>query len=119
MLWLRTHIIRAEDIKQVAEWYAKVFNTEPYFESEQYIWFDVAGFEFGVFKYFPEEEISIWKNINIYWGVEDIQWEFKRISELWMKDMMGITDVWEWVKMAEFEDPFGNFFWIIYNPNFK
>lgn len=119
MLGLRTHIVRASDIQEVANWYEKVFQKSPYFQNESYIGFEVEGFEFGVFKYFPEEEVSIWKNINIYWGVEDIDTEFKRLSALWMKPMMDIVDVWEWIKMWDFIDPFGNFFWIIYNPNFN
>lgn len=120
MLGLRTHILRADNIKEVAEYYAKIFQTQPYFENENYIGFNVEGYEFGVFKYFPEEEISVWKNVNIYWWVEDIDTEFQRLSELGMKPMMDdIMDVWEGIKMWDFIDPFGNFFGIINNPNFR
>ena len=119
MLGLRTHIVRAKNIKEVADWYSKVFQTQAYFENESYIGFDVAGFEFGVFKIFPGEEIVVGKNLNIYWWVEDIEGEFSRIQGLWAKISGKITDVGGGIRMAEFTDPYGNMFWIIYNPNFK
>lgn len=59
MLGLRSHIVRAEDIKKVADWYSQVFECKPYFENENYIGFEVAGFEFGVFAIFPGEEIAV------------------------------------------------------------
>jgi len=67
MLGLRTHIVRAENIKEVSDWYSEVFEKKPYFENESYIGFNVAGFEFGVFKIFPGEEILQGQNINVYW----------------------------------------------------
>ncbi len=119
MLGLRSHIVRAEDIHQVATWYEKVFGKEAYFQNESYIGFEVEWFEFWVFKIFPWEEVAIWKNVTVYWGVEDIETEFQRIQSLWAKKLSDIVDVWGGIKMGELEDPFGNFFGIIYNPNFS
>ncbi len=119
MLWLRSHIVRAKDIKKVADWYAQVFEKGPYFESENYIWFEVAGFEFGVFGILPGQDVPTWKNITVYWWVEDIESEYDRIKELWAKPLSDIIDVWGGVLMGDFEDPFWNFFGIIYNPKFR
>jgi lactoylglutathione lyase len=119
MLWLRSHIVRATDIKKVADWYTQVFEKKPYFQNENYIWFEVAGFEFGVFGIFPGEDVPIWKNIMVYWWVEDIDSEYTRIKDLWAKPLSDIVDVGWGILMGDFEDPFGNFFGIIHNPNFK
>lgn len=119
MLGLRTHIVRSKDIETVAQWYEKVFETKRYFQNESYIGLEVAGFEFGVFKIFPGEEITIWENVNMYWWVDNIEQEFKRLVWLWVVAKTDIMDVGEGVKMADLIDPFGNFFGIIYNPNFN
>jgi len=117
MLGLRSHIVRTSNIEKVSAWYEQVFETKPYFQNEQYIGFEIEGFEFGVFK----ADIQTAKNhsINIYWGVEDIQWEYERILWLWALSISEPINVWGDIMMADFEDPFGNFFGIIYNPNFK
>lgn len=119
MLGLRTHIVRAENIKEVADWYTQVFEQKPYFESKAYIGFEVGGFEFGVFQIFPWQEISSWKNIHIYWGVEDIESEYQRILELGATSYGEPTNVGGDIVTAEVIDPFGNIFGIIYNPEFK
>ena len=119
MLGLRTHIIRADNIEKVTDWYTQVFWVDPYFHSENYNGFEVWWFEFGVFKIFPEEKVSKGENVYIYWGVEDIEQEYQRLLDLGAKEKGKPTNVgWE-IVTAEVIDPFGNIFWIIYNPEFK
>lgn len=117
MLGLRTHIVRTANIKKVADWYERVFDKKPYFQNEWYIGFEVEGFEFWVFK----ADIERAKNhsINIYWGVQDIDAEYQRIVSLGAKTLSKPVEVWGDIIMADFEDPFGNFFGIIYNPTFS
>lgn len=114
MLGLKSHIIRTENIQAVSDWYAQVFEKEPYFSNENYIGFEVAWYEFGIFK----ADIETAKNhsINIYWGVENINMEYQRILWLWAKSLSEPVWVWGGIVMADFEDPFWNFFGIIYNP---
>ena len=42
---LRTAIYRVEDINAAKEWYAKAFETEPYFDEPFYVGFDIGGYE--------------------------------------------------------------------------
>lgn len=117
MLGLRTHIVRTENIKEVSDWYKKIFQKEPYFENEWYIGFDIQGFEFWVFKADVEQTKN--HSINMYWWVEDIQDEYERIIQLWAKSLCQPVNVWGNILMADLQDPFGNFFGIIYNPDFR
>jgi len=117
MLWLRSHILRTNDIKKVSDWYEKVFQAQPYFTNDNYRGFEVEGFEFGIFK--ADIEASENHSINIYWWVDDIQSEYSRILWLWAKSLCEPVNVWGDIMMADLQDPFWNFFGIIYNPNFK
>jgi len=114
MLWLRSHIIRTQDIQKVSDWYEKVFEKKPYFRNEWYIGFEVEGFEFGIYKADIEQTQN--HSINIYWWVEDIKEEYERILSLWANSLCKPTWVGWDIMMADFEDPFWNFFGIIYNP---
>lgn len=66
MLGLRSYIIQSDDIIKVRDWYTLAFETEPYFENENYIGFDIEGFELGIFKrdsgYLQEGNTS-----EVYW----------------------------------------------------
>jgi len=114
MLGLKSHIIRTADIQEVSDWYEKIFEKRPYFINESYRGFEIEWYEFGVFK----ADIETAKNhsINIYWWVDDIHLEYERIMSLGAKSLSKPVDVWAGIKMADFEDPFWNFFGIIYNP---
>jgi len=109
MLGLRSHIIRTADIQKVSDWYEKVFEKKPYFTNENYIGFEVEWFEFGIFK--ADIETSTNHSINIYWGVEDIGSEYKRILRLWAKSLCEPVNVWGDIMMADFEDTIWKLFW--------
>jgi len=118
MLWLRSHIIQAHDIKEVANWYEKVLEKKPYFTADQYIGFDAGGFELGIFKR-ESDYIQLGNNVEVYWWVEDIDGEFQRLQDLWATAKESPIEVGWGIIMATVEDPFGNIFGIIYNPLFK
>lgn len=117
MLGLRSHIIQAEDIREVASWYEKVLQKKPYFEADMYIGFDAWWCELGIFKREPWY-IKTWNNIEIYWWVEDVNSELKRLIELWWTQKDAPVEVWWGIVMWSVIDPFWNFFGIIYNPHF-
>ena len=48
MLGLRTAIYKVGDIAKATEWYAKAFNTEPYFNEPFYVGFNIGGYELGI-----------------------------------------------------------------------
>lgn len=117
MLGLRSQIIQSDDIQAVASWYETALQTAPYFQNENYIGFDVWGFELGIFKR-SAEYIESWNNIEIYWWVDDVSFELSRLIELWATMHNPIEDVGAGITMASVKDPFGNIFWLIHNPNF-
>jgi len=102
----------------VAAWYEKVLNKKPYFENENYMGFDVAWYELGIFKR-EGSSIKKWNNVEIYWWVDDIEWELKRLIDLWATLESPVVEVWGDITMASVIDPFWNIFGLIYNPHFK
>lgn len=117
MLGLRSHIIQTEDIGEVAAWYEQVLQKKPYFQNENYVGFEAGGFELGIFKR-ENWYIETWNNIEVYWGVEDIESELERLIHLWAIKKDDLVDVGGGIIMASVIDPFWNFFGIMYNPNF-
>src|SRR5690606_29178594 len=81
ILGLRTAIYQVSDIQAAKQWYAKAFETEPYFDEPFYVGFDIGGFELGLQ---PEETPTTDKaeSVVAYWGVEDVQAQFDRILAL-------------------------------------
>jgi len=118
MLWLRSCIFQSDDIKKVSDWYEIALNSKPYFENENYIGFDIGGYELGIFRR-ESDYLQKWNTVEIYWGVEDAQWELDRLVWLGASPKDLPTDVGAGIIMASVIDPFGNFFGLIYNPNFK
>src|SRR5690554_2896951 len=81
ILGLRTTIYKVEDISAAKEWYAKTFETEPYFDEPFYVGFNIGGYELGLQ---PEEGSTTDKaeGVVAYWGVNDIDIEFNRFVTL-------------------------------------
>ncbi len=56
---------------------------------------------------------------GVYWGVDDLEAEVARVAGLGATlSAAGIDDVGGGIRVAEFADPFGNRFGLIYNPHF-
>ncbi len=116
MLWLKSHIVQTDDVQKVANWYEQVFEKKPYFVSEKYVWFDSQWCEFWVF-FREASEIQKGNNVEVYWWVDDIYWEFHRLQKLWAIPKCSPVNVWWGIEMATVIDPFENVFGIIYNAN--
>jgi predicted enzyme related to lactoylglutathione lyase len=118
MLGLRTAIYKVADLDKAKEWYAKAFNTQPYFDEPFYVGFNIGGFELGLL---PEEITPIEKaeSVVAYWGVDKIEEEFERLIKLGATENEKPTDVGGDIKTATVKDPWGNLIGIIYNPHFK
>src|SRR5665811_938855 len=78
ILGLRTTIYKVSDLAAAKEWYTKVFQTEPYFDQPFYVGYTIGGYELGL----QHEETSKGENVATFWGVTDIEMEFKRFIEL-------------------------------------
>jgi len=118
ILGLRTTIYQVEDINNAKEWYAKVFEVQPYFDEPFYVGFDIGGYELGLQ---PEEQPSKDKTESVvaYWGVEDIHAVFNRFITLGALEYEQPQDVGGDIIVAKLKDPWGNIIGLIYNPHFK
>jgi len=118
MLGLRTTIYKVGDIQKATEWYAKAFETTPYFTESFYVGFNIAGYELGLQ---PEEVPTMDKieTVVSYWGVENIQESYDRLINLGATENEKPYNVGDEIITATVKDPFGNVIGLIYNPHFK
>jgi lactoylglutathione lyase len=117
-LGLRTCIYKVEDINKAKAWYAKAFETEPYFDEPFYVGFNIGGFELGL----QPVETTISQrpdNVVCYWGVEDVQAVFKSLILAGASMHEKPQNVGGEIVVASVKDPWGNVIGIIYNPEFK
>jgi predicted enzyme related to lactoylglutathione lyase len=116
-LGLRTTIYSVNDLAKAKVWYAKVFDTQPYFDEVFYVGFNIGGYELGLI---PEEKPTPkGENVFAYWGVDNIQKTFKRLLDNGATKFEEPQDVGGDIVVASVKDPWGNVIGIIYNPHFK
>jgi predicted enzyme related to lactoylglutathione lyase len=118
MLGLRTVIYHVPDIEAAKLWYEKVTGIKPYFDQAFYVGFNVGGYELGLH---PSEDKPQSRTTNVvaYWGVDDVQKEYKRLLSLGAKEHEAPQEVGEGIVVAAVKDPWNNVFGLIYNPHFK
>ena len=118
ILGLRTTIYHVGDINKAKEWYANAFSIQPYFDEPFYVGFNIGGFELGLQ---PEENPATNKTENVvsYWGVENIDRQYKRFIELGALAHQAPQNVGDDIIVASVKDPWGNIIGLIYNPSFK
>jgi len=117
-LGLRTTVYKVPDLAEAKVWYAKVFNTEPYFDEVFYVGFNIGGYELGLL---PEEKPPHPKSESVvaYWGVEDIQFSYEQLLKNGAIANEKPENVGGPVWVASVKDPWDNVIGIIYNPEFK
>ncbi len=114
---LRTTIYKVDDLKQAKIWYAKAFGTEPYFDEEYYVGFNIAGYELGLL---PEEKSGIkTENVLSYWSVEDIIDSYDKMVSSGAKELETPNEVGGGILVALVKDPWQNVIGLIYNPHFS
>ena len=118
MLGLRTTIYKVPDLQKAKAWYAKAFDTKPYFDEPFYVGFNIEGYELGLL---PDESNASTKSDNVltYWGANEIQTEYDRLLSLGADEHERPTNVGEGIMTATVKDPWGNVIGLIYNPHFK
>lgn len=116
---LRTNIfrIKSEDLEKAKTWYSKVLGKTPYFDEPFYVGFNVGGFELGLDP--SDEKITVGNNVQVYWGVPDIEKAFAHCLRLQAELDSAIKNVGGDIKVATIRDPFGNIFGLIENLSFK
>lgn len=113
-LGLRTVIYVAPDLAGATAWYAKAFETEPYFNEPFYVGFTVGGFELGLI---PDGAVVEGSTIT-YWGVAILDEAWERIIGLGATPHTHPQDVGDGIRTAAVRDPFGNVIGLIENPHF-
>lgn len=118
ILGLRTAIYKVSDLSKAKDWYSKAFQAKPYFDEVFYVGFNIAGYELGLH---PEDKEVKEKaeSVMTYWGVENIEEEYKRFLSLGASVHQAPQNVGGEIVVAEVKDPWGNIIGLIYNPEFK
>ncbi|HET7180506.1 MAG TPA: VOC family protein [Chryseosolibacter sp.] len=118
ILGLRTTIYKVADIQAAKKWYAKVFETQPYFDEPYYVGFNIGGYELGLQlegKAVDDKPDSV----VAYWGVADVQKTVKDFLASGATAHEKPQDVGEGIIVASVKDPWKNVIGLIYNPHFK
>jgi len=118
ILGLRTTIYKVPDVTLAKEWYAKAFETDPYFDEPYYVGFNIGGYELGLLPDVAPQGPKT-ENVVTYWGVEDIHAEFKRMVSLGAVANEIPENVGGDIMTATLKDPWDNMIGIIYNPEFS
>lgn len=117
-LGLRTCIYMVPNLAEAKKWYADVFETQPYFDTDFYVGFNIAGYELGLS---PEKETIKHKTANVftYWGVDNAYEAYAELLKKGCTPEEEPMDVGENIIVAAVRDPWGNVIGVIDNPVFK
>ena len=118
VLGLRTAIYRVDDLDAAKQWYARAFNTQPYFDEPFYVGFDVGGFELGLQPETVAPESKA-ESVVAFWGVADIGEAYGHFTGLGATVYEEPREVGGGIVVAKVKDPWGNLIGLIYNPHFK
>lgn len=115
-LGLRTVVYHVVELEKAKNWYARVLQSDPYFDTPYYVGFNVGGFELGLH---PAESTNDGEGNSVAsWGVPLAEAELARLIGLGAAPRRELQEVGEGIKVADVLDPFGNVLGIIENPTF-
>ncbi len=115
ILGLRTVIYKVSDLAAAKAWYSEAFQVEPYFDEPYYVGYSIGGFELGL----QQETVASGENVAVFWGVDEIEVEYKRFLECGAVEVEKPMNVGGEIRVATLKDPWGNLLGLIYNPEFK
>lgn len=115
ILGLRTTIYQVGDITKAKAWYAKVFQTAPYFDEPYYVGFNIGGYELGL----QAKESPKWENVAVFWGVDNMEDAYAYFIQNGAKEGEKPMNVWGEILVATLKDPWDNLIGLIYNPEFR
>jgi predicted enzyme related to lactoylglutathione lyase len=116
-LGLRTAIYKVPDLEKAKQWYAEAFGTSPYFDMPFYVGFNIAGYELGLQP--DEKNERRTDNVEVYWGVEDVEGSYTRLLSLGAVAHNPPQNVGEEIIVATVKDPWNNVLGLICTPTFK
>jgi lactoylglutathione lyase len=114
---LRTAIYQVDDIDAAKQWYARVFETEPYFDEPFYVGFNIDGYELGLQ---PAEVPSgeKFESVAAYWACSAVSETYSRLIESGAAPHEAPQEVGGGIIVATVKDPWGNVIGLIFNPHF-
>jgi uncharacterized protein YndB with AHSA1/START domain/predicted enzyme related to lactoylglutathione lyase len=110
---LRTAQIRTDDIPTAMEWYTALLGVEPYFQSDNYVGYEIGGYEFGLFDDPSGRDAPLF-----FWAVESPADVLREASAQGAVTAMDPIDTGDGTVVGSFTDPFGNEIGLIRNPHF-
>ena len=118
ILGLRTTIYKVSNLEKARNWYTEVFETEPYFNENYYVGFNIGGYELGLL---PEDTPTTKKpeSVLTYWGVNEIEKVYNHFLKCGALEHEKPNNVGGELMVASVKDPWGNIIGLIYNPEFK
>lgn len=116
-LGLRTNIYKVSDLAKAKAWYAKTFDTAPYFDEPFYVGFNIGGFELGLDPDTSDQRPGPGGSVT-YWGVSSMDAAMKALGADGVKIHAEPREVGGGIIVASIEDPFGNVIGLIENPHF-
>ena len=117
MLGLRTVCYPCPDLATGKAWYARAFNTEPYFVEPYYVGFNIGGFELGLDPDVKDVKPGPGGTVA-YWGVAEADTAVEHFVRAGASLESPVRDVGEGIRVATVADPFGNLMGLIENPHF-
>lgn len=116
-LGLRTTVYFVDDLAAARDWYARLLDVRPYYDTPYYVGFSVGGFELGLHP--AENGRGPGPGGHAaYWGVLDAEAAHARLLELGATPLEAPRDVGGGIVIGAVTDPFGNELGFIFNPHF-
>jgi predicted enzyme related to lactoylglutathione lyase len=112
---VRTVIYKVGNMATAKRWYAEAFEVQPYFDEPYYVGFSIGGYELGL----QPDETAAGDNVIAYWGVDDIEAQYKRLLDIGATAHEAPQNVGGNIMVASVKDGWGNIIGLIYNPEFK
>lgn len=116
-LGLRTTVFHVPDLERAKGFYAKAFQTEPYFDEPFYAGFDIGGYELGLDPDPASGTAGAGGSVT-YWGVQRIEEALAHFESAGARVVAPIHEVGGGIRVATVADPFGNEIGLIENPHF-
>jgi hypothetical protein len=91
------------------EWYSRVLETEPTYEDEKTVTFSLGACLLTL----KLADAMGHASTRVYWGVDDLHWEYQRISAIGKENAMATPLIDLHSDKAEVVDPFGNVFGLV------
>ena len=105
------------DLAAAKAWYQKATGVAPYFDEPFYVGFSINGYELGL-----DPDLSVAPNgpggTVAYWGVANAEQACAHLVACGAREVEGVKEVGEGIKVATLADPWGNLVGVIENPHF-